>query len=275
MYNPVNDMASPQLGVDKARLLYQATKHIQLADVPFIDFKDRLCLAAVATGLRPVTVLEADGLQLERVKDVLINHGLHTLVTNGVWNKNEVPEQHPCRKQLLFLHEFNNRSKARVLWITGTKEQRNDLKSTSRSELEAGLLLGYPICCVEDSLSRSAKHSEQFVAALIKEVGDDQKAFEKAIRDDTRVDVEQLDMSNVPDTEIKFPFAIHVACRACLDSDNSPSATLNKEYEELAKQLDVKFHESILEVSAIIKKHTHDDELFPEMERAYKRWLTS
>lgn len=268
-------MASQQLGIDKARLLYQATKNIRLADIPFIDFKDRLCIAAVAADFRPISVLEGEGLQLERVKDVLINHGLHTLVTNGVWNKRDVPEQHPYSRQLLFLHEFNNRSKARVVWITGTKDQRNDLKATSRNELEVGLLLGYPVCCVEDNCSRSAKHAEQFVTALVKKVGDDQKAFEKAIRDDTRVDVEELDMSNVPDTEIKFPFALHVACRACLDSDSSPSARLNKEYEEFAKQLDVKFHESVLEVSAIIKKHSQDDEMFPQMEQAYKRWLRS
>jgi hypothetical protein len=55
-----------------------ATKRFQFADIPLLDITDRISLMSVAAGLRPVGVLEAEGLQRAQIKDALVNHGLFT-----------------------------------------------------------------------------------------------------------------------------------------------------------------------------------------------------
>ncbi len=262
---------SAELDIDKARSIYQATKGLQLDAIPSMDLKDRLSLATVAAGQRPVGVLEGQGLQLERVRDVLVSHGLQTLITNGVWDKPTVPEQHRYRNHFLTQAKYSQQSESRVLWVCGNREQRNQLKITSRTKGQAGALLGYPPCCVEDNLRGDAECNEAFVKALVDKFGDDEKAIEKAMRDDAGVEISAPDMSNVPDTEKQFPFVIHIACRPCLDSNNSPSAILNAQYEKLAQELDVDFHRAILEMADLFRRDLHGNELFREMDAIHNR----
>ena len=75
--------------IDKVRAIYQATRHLQLAEIPPIDFTDRISLLTVAAGLRNAAVFEGDGLEIALVKDVVINHGLFTSTTNAVWARRD------------------------------------------------------------------------------------------------------------------------------------------------------------------------------------------
>ena len=69
-------------GIEKARSLYLATQKIRLANFRALDLKDRLAMVTVAAALRAVGVLEAEGLQLERIRDALIDHGLYTAIAS-------------------------------------------------------------------------------------------------------------------------------------------------------------------------------------------------
>jgi len=79
----------PVLSEEKARSIYNETKALRFCEIASIDIKDRLALATVAGGLRRVGVLEGEGAQLERIRDVVVNHGIHTLVSRSVWSRKE------------------------------------------------------------------------------------------------------------------------------------------------------------------------------------------
>ena len=89
--------------VERARSVFDATRRFRYSRFPVIDFRDRLAVASVAAGVRPIGVLDCDGLQISEIRDVLINHGLRTLRTASVWTMMERSDQHPNIKYLRFL----------------------------------------------------------------------------------------------------------------------------------------------------------------------------
>ena len=74
---------------------------------------------------------------------------------------------------------------------------------------------------------------ERFLNAVIATVGNDYREIERALRDNIGVDIPNLP-DNVPRTEARVPFAIHIACDVCLASSDSPSAKLNEQNEGFA-----------------------------------------
>ena len=58
-------MAGQHLGLDKARTIYNATRHLKFSNMPPLDLLDRLSLLTIAAGLRPVGVLEGVGLVID------------------------------------------------------------------------------------------------------------------------------------------------------------------------------------------------------------------
>src|SRR5437016_2962334 len=127
-----------EFGVEKAKSLYNSTRNIIYSSIPSLDLKDRISAATVAAGLRSVGVLEGEGLQLQLVREALINHGIHTLISKSV-HKTRVPSDHRHFKSIEFMNELNRDSGSRVLWICATNEQRNQLKNARLSKKETGL----------------------------------------------------------------------------------------------------------------------------------------
>jgi hypothetical protein len=117
-------------GIDKARSLYISTKSLKLASIPPLDITDRISMLSVAAGLRPVGLLEAEGLQLSQVRDALIDVGIFTWIASS-------------------------REGDKVLWLATNAEDRKRLKGTSPSEEEIGRSLSYPECCVQDNEVRN------------------------------------------------------------------------------------------------------------------------
>jgi hypothetical protein len=89
-----------EFGIERARSLYNSTQNIRYSSMPSIDLKDRLSAATVAAGLRSVGVLEGEGLQLELVRESLINQGIYTLISKSVCDKTRV-SLNPSRCNLL------------------------------------------------------------------------------------------------------------------------------------------------------------------------------
>ena len=202
--------------LERARALYNATKHLRLADITPIDFKDRLSLLTVAAGLRPVGVLECTGLETVRVRDAVVNCGLHTLVSGRVWSIAGKPNtDNPHRRALQMMEDFSSAAKpGSVLWFCASRQQRNEIKKRPSSEVEGGILLGYSECCVR------FEFRERFLTA-------------------------------VPETDARYPFVLHVACDACLTTADSPSAKLNEEFERLALNIDAKLHSAVRRVGQL------------------------
>jgi hypothetical protein len=176
--------------IEKARLLYHSTRHLQFCDIPSIDLKDRLALATVAAGFRPVGVLEADGLELERVREQVINHGLFTLISKAVWSGIEWPSNHPLLRYLRLLDKTREPSNSnRVLWVCSNAEDRRKLKSGLLMKHDAGLILSYPACCVQFQIEEDVKANAEFLTALIAKVGNDEPSIAQALKDDVGVEM--------------------------------------------------------------------------------------
>jgi len=244
--------------IERARSLYNSTRNVRYSSIPSIDLKDRLSAATVAAGLRSVGVLEGEGLQLELLRESLINHGIHTLISKTVCDKTRVPKEHRHFKSVEFLNDSQHDSGSRVLWICDDKEQRNQIKGARLNKKEAGLLLSYPACCVEANINGDVEYLEGFLDAIVKKVGTDEKAIRKALRDDLQVEMpEPPGMSNIPRTDAQFPFVIHIACDACLNSPASPTAILNEQYKNLASELDPQLVETTTRIGELTSQLEH------------------
>lgn len=133
---------------------------------------------------------------------------------------------------------------------------RGEIRRAVNGELEAGTLLGYPDCCVAQRQARGLRYKQAFSKAIIDAVGTDPKAVERALREDLRVPIPSgtvLD-PNIQRTDEQFPFVQHIACDSCLASDHSPSAQLNRVYEELAREIAPALHRVIREMGAVEAK---------------------
>jgi len=269
------------LSTEKARLLYQATRHLQFCDIPSIDLKDRLSLATVAAGLRPVGVLEAEGLELEHVREEVINHGLLTCISKAVWSRIEWPGNHPLLRYFLLMDESRKPANTRrVLWVCANPEDRKKLKSSPLIKHEAGLLLGYPACCVQFQIEVDVKANAEFLTALIAKVGNDEQSVAQALKDDVGVEVSDdvFAVENVPKTDERFPFVIHTACDSCLCSAECQSAQINASYEKLALDLDPQFHTGFLQIRALCSRlrgasDTDRDRIYQEMQKIHQQAL--
>jgi len=271
------------VGIEKARLLYQATKRLLFSDIPVIDLKDRLALATVAAGLRPIGVLEGDGLELERVREEVINHGLLTLTSKVVWAQIEWPSNHPLLRYFQVVGETRTPTNSRrVLWVCANPEDRRKLKSGPLMKHEAGQLLSYPACCVQFQVEADVKANTEFMAALIAKVGDDERSIAEAWKDDVGVELSDdvFAMDNVPRTDERFPFVIHVACDSCLSSDMCQSAQINASYEKLALELDPQLHKSIRQIRELCvgfreASDADRDRIFNEMQQIQRAAMSS
>jgi hypothetical protein len=245
-------MVDSSFAPEKVQAIYRATAHLQFCDFSAIDIKDRLALATVAAGLRPLGVLEGDGVQLERIRDVLVNEGLHTVVSKSVWLRKERQiAEYPL---LRLLDEVQSPTKGQqVLWFYTNSFDRRQLKAHVLTKKDAGVLLGYPICCVEFQLAVDTKLDIAFLHGLIAKVGSDERSIRRALEEDVGVEMPDSmhQWTNISRTETQFPFVMHIACDSCLDSETSLSAKLNASYGQLAQGIDTAFHQLILQIQSL------------------------
>lgn len=237
-----------------------------------VDLRDRVSIITVAGGLRAFGVLEGAGAQLELAREVMINHGLLTLKTKGVWSKNEVPKEYLHPELFLFLSNFANQNASTVLWFCTDREQRKRLQASSQTGSDAGQLLNYPLCCVSERVEKEAKYRIAILNAIIGKVGDDKELVKRAILNRERVEVSREHLSLVHLSSEKFPFISHVACARCCNDDQSPSALLDERYRLLTKEIDPGLHDATIRIAKMIGQaesatsQADRDQLLREME---------
>lgn len=238
--------------LDRARRLHEDLRRAQLSNMPLVDLRDRVSVLTVAAGLRPIGVLEGSGVQLEPAREVLINHGLLTVKTRGVWSNTKAPKEYSHPDLFLFLSNVASQKAPTALWFCTDREQRRDLKAVSQTGSDAGRLLSYPACCVSARMESEADYRMAILNAMIAKVGDDNELVKQAILKGERVQVSSEHLAHVWLANEKFPFISHVACTECCKSDESPSAVLDEQYRLLTKEIDPLLHDAVIRVAKLI-----------------------
>ena len=247
---PQNADQSAELDLAKAVKVYRATRSLAFANIPAIDMKDRLSVLTVASGLRRVGVLETWGQRLPQTRERMIANGLATSVATCVWSSIERPVETPHRVVLRALDERRVAGKPKhVLWLYATAAERERYRQPSHTQQQAGGLLGYPPCCIAFESSVMGLLPKAQLESLIAEVGEDDAALTRALRVTGELPAPKIPLpDNALRTEQRYPFALHVACDACLEDGGSATAAINARYSELAMQVDAGFHALFLAV---------------------------
>lgn len=134
---------------------------------------------------------------MELAREVMINRGLLTLKTKGVWSKAEAPEDYSRPELFLFLSNIANQKAPTALWFCIDREQRKRVKMSAQTGSDVGRLLDYPVCCVSARVKSEAGYRIAVLNAVIQKVGDDNESVKKAILRGERVEVSRKHLSLV------------------------------------------------------------------------------
>jgi hypothetical protein len=244
-----------ELGLNTAIRVYQITKSILFSGFPFEDCKDRLALVTVAAGLRKAAVFDSPELETERLRTVLIDVGFITLRAKKIWVRPSLPLR-GFKQQYVDIFEARHQpSRTPVLWVTTTKTEKDKISAVESSS-DAGRVLQYPACCVRENIEEIRLVNESFLKALIKQVGENPQKIKAALKNNVSVELDIPDSiargGNVELTNKQYPFVFHVACNSCLSSSDSPSATLNSHYQQLATDIDPKLRDAIFKLISVM-----------------------
>jgi hypothetical protein len=159
---------------------------------------------------------------MERLAIVTVAAGLRTVAGVGFYDHKDVRAQSTL-KQLLegdglyaLVTAPDSGSLESLLWLFSDPSKVDEIRKVASVE-EAGLLLGYPACCVK------RQHS------LVDKFGD----------------------SNVWPTVQAYPFVFHTACDECLMQPNSATAVINRTLKLLAQQVDRSLFQAISDMAPV------------------------
>jgi hypothetical protein len=238
--------------IQYARRVLGSVRKVRLSDEPMIDIRDRLALLTVVTGLRTIAAFgfaeKENGERMAALRGILTSQGLHCLITEQVRHRSNERYKDAIGDLVEVFDrvdaESYSRGSGKLLWVFRNAEQEEQVKKAVGRQVEVGALLGYPACCVEHHETVGTNCQRAFATAVIAAVGKDPSAVERALREDLKVAIsgDPTDNENMRRTDELYPFILHVSCDACLSSDSSLSAKLNREYDALARQYDRTFH---------------------------------
>ena len=247
--------------LQRARRVLGSVWHVRFDDIKYIDVTERFGLVTVAAGVRDVAVCgfatKNNVAQLGQLKEILDRHGLLSHMTRQV-----SPLPHERSEGVIgelaevfdrVDTESYSRGTGRLLWVFSDPNRRDDIDRAVAREIQVGLLLGYPPCCVKREAILQNSRQRAFAAAIISAVGRDANAVERALREDLEVAIpaDSAIDPNMLNTREHFPFVFHTACDGCLSSDQSRSVELNRSYEALATEVDRGFHRLFLDIAKL------------------------
>jgi len=260
--------------LQKARRVLGSVRGLRFSRAPLLDVSDRIGLLTVTVGLRDVGVFGVgetrDEESFDTLRNVLENQGLHCLVSRTIRRSSTNDRLRASIGDLCQAFErvdavLYEKDREHLLWVFGQADKKEEIERVVEGQVDAGSLLGYPPCCVGEHRDVSIRADCAFAFAIVKAVGADHAAIEKALLEDLKVRVPEeehaSDKRNVSETQERFPFVFHIACSACLSSHESPTAERHREHEAATIQVDRGLHRLFGEMSRLeIRIHRLMDE---------------
>jgi hypothetical protein len=287
------------MDIQFCRRLLGRVRGIRFSADDYVDLSDRLALLTVAAGIRGVAGFGFNEFKDEPaqlpIKKILEGEGLSCVVTGPIYRP--VPrEQLPADISAVFEEtdkQLDRHKNERLLWSCSDASKINDVLKVISGEKPAGLVLGYPPCCVEHDCILHDLVQTSFRKAIIEKVGTGLDAVRAALRDDLKVSLPIDPYKNSIATLRSYPFVFHIACDECLADGNPASSQLNQALGALARDVDRCLHQGIsdlarieadfrvagseAEAMAFSRGHVDDqtkgllDSLFRKRTRAYER----
>jgi hypothetical protein len=236
---------------NKQRRLHERSNGILLDEHSQEDAHERIGLLTVIAGIRPVALFLGvegrDQIQLERIFQ---NSEVKPIIAPGpvtayTWESQYRPE---------ITRLFRVRDDTPGLWLCRSSEHARAI-SDGMDQVAAGILLGYPQCCVHAQQEKKALFESAVIAGYIRAFGEDTEKTARALIENRKVEIDWEDDYRVPRTTARFPFVQHIACGVCLNSGSSPTAVLNSEYRHLVEDVDRHLSDYLLQIA----KRVEDD----------------
>jgi len=238
----------------KTRKVWEQARTVLLAEHPQHDASEHVGLLSVMVGLRSVALfLDIDEPNATKVIRLVNALGLTAFTANDPTVAYKWESAHPPE----ITEVFRDRSLCKGMWVC---QNRNDARliRSGITQIEAGRLLGYPQCCIDRNQRRHADFEDAVVRSYLQKFGSDPDDLARAIAEERKVLVNYDPVNETPRTRAQFPFVQHVACESCLTAEDTPTAVLNSEYEQLVAGIDPILHDYLAGVGKATAR-----ELFP------------
>ena len=223
----------------KAKKEWRAVSGVLLNDDPRLDANEHVGLLTVIAGARQVAVfLDIAEEDREKLIPLLREVRLTPLVAMGPEPVHDWQSPHPPEITSI----FRERNPTSALWVCRDQEAARTI-AKGVDQITAGLLLGYPRCCIDAHQQEKAAFEDAVVRGWIRELGPDPLAIAQAWRQGRKVRIDFESPERIPRSESEFPFVQHIACEACLTPGDTPTALLNIEYEKLIAEIDPGLHD--------------------------------
>ena len=146
------------------------------------------------------------------------------------------------------------------------KDEKTELeiKKIATGKQKLGDVLEYPSCCIDWMIETKTKSLEDCYEFYVENFGYEDhdemmeflyRNFESDSIPHNEKRMIEIEKNHVIKTISAYPFVFHQACESCLKNIHSPTAILNKKYDNFARKISKEFHQEILNKSIRIKKH--------------------
>ena len=234
--------------------LYHELSSLLTDTIKFEDLKNKLALITVYTGDKDSFLYETGHIKkIRKLGKICRSYNLQTTITHfpsrSLVGRPKVPKYF-----IEDFREFSLRGRAgyRAFWVYKNNSIIDRINRSLQSERDVGILLGYPVCCVEEYVENKVKGIEIIFAAL-KKKAKTREEIKRLLYANVELQIELPDWNLVDKTIMQFPFVFHVACRDCLSGKSDASMKQNKQYEEIAFNVSKHFHDEVLKSSANIR----------------------
>ncbi len=127
------------------------------------------------------------------------------------------------------------------LWVYKKEEMADMITKAANGDIDYGIVLGYPACCISENEIALTKMHEFFIHHYLStyKEKDPDKLIE--LMDNPEIPQPNTNILNKPFYKMRlnqYPYISHTPCSTCLTNSNSPSTIINQQRKELAQQLD-------------------------------------
>jgi hypothetical protein len=204
--------------------------------------KSGLEALSVAAGLRPTYFVYFPGvsctdlsLEARKFDEIALPLGLQTVVTNppSLW----FPDKGTDAIETL---QRTEGGESGAVWFFRESSVADAIKKATIGEVDAGMVLGYPECCV--SWHQKVREIElvRWRSAKRTSIGGSNEAL--TAKSDPSEFTPKSASRHATLTLRSYPFVSHVACTPCLANRHSSTSKLNNSISNLVKTIDLAYY---------------------------------